>query len=368
MTQLAASHDRPATTTFELSIFGAGVGEALVLHIGDNEWLLVDSCINHGRGLPAGVAYLDDLCVAAEAVRAVVVTHWHEDHVAGIDGVMKKYPGAAVHLPASFHSSHLYKLVRAGAERDTLGTDALQTSKSFSRAVNVLIQQGRTFAVAPTQIDRVIRSKVIAGIGQMSVTALSPSDFASMTALQQFADFVQRDLPLRRRPVASDPNHSAIALWVRWGDHRILLGSDLLDLPNKSLGWSAALGAQVLSSESEKAIVVKVAHHGSANGHSAVFWNKHVNASAAGLTTYAAGKSPPPQAGDIDRLKRCCSQVLCAPAPSAPRALKAKSISKFHERQGIAVTQRVRRFGQIRIRLDASGTLSTSCYGEARVL
>lgn len=365
---VSASYDIPSATTLELSIFGAGIGEAVAVHVGDNEWILVDSCIDHRVQQPAALAYLAAIGVEAESVSTILITHWHEDHVSGVDGLIRNYPNAKIHLPSSFNSSELYALVNAGAERDTLGTDAFQTSRSFAKALGALVDTKKTLAVVPTQIDRLVRSKGIQMIGQISVTALSPSDFAAMTALKEFARFVEHDLPLRRRPVARDPNHSAIAIWIQWGQHRILLGSDLLDLPNPHLGWKAALGAQVLSSDPEKAIVVKVAHHGSKNGHSNAFWNAHVNTPVAGLTTYASTKSPPPQKSDIDRLKKCCSAVMCAPVPKAPRGLRGKAVAKFAQTQGITVTERVKRFGHVRIRLDPAGHIATACFGDAEVM
>jgi hypothetical protein len=42
-------------------IIGPGPGECIVLHLGDNEWCIVDSCLPHGSSEPAAVEYLKSL-------------------------------------------------------------------------------------------------------------------------------------------------------------------------------------------------------------------------------------------------------------------------------------------------------------------
>ena len=37
---------RPATNEVEISLFGPGYGECIVIHVGENEWVIVDSCID----------------------------------------------------------------------------------------------------------------------------------------------------------------------------------------------------------------------------------------------------------------------------------------------------------------------------------
>lgn len=358
----------PPPSCFELSIFGAGIGEALAIHTGGNEWLLVDSCLDPATGESAALNYLSRIGVSSDQVRVILATHWHEDHVGGIDQLLTAFPKARFHVPAAFRSEHLYKLVRAGAERETLGTDALRTSKSFDRALSVLLARRAIDRIVPTTADQLLRESNLGGIGPVMVFAISPSSHAYLKAQQEFADFVEFQLNARRRPVPLDPNHSAVALWIRWGNHRVVLGSDLIDTPDARLGWKAAIGSQILIGESAKATVVKVSHHGSGNGHSQDFWDKHVAAGVGGLTTYATGKSPPPQPRDIDRLKRQCALVLCAPLPLAPKSPAVKSVSKFARSQGISIRPRTKRFGHIRIRMDVSGAIQHDCFRDAAVM
>ena len=74
----------PRDDEFELTLLGPGYGESIVMHVGEGAWVLVDSC---GRAnAPAALEYLGTLGVdPAEAVKLIVASHWHDDHVRGIE-------------------------------------------------------------------------------------------------------------------------------------------------------------------------------------------------------------------------------------------------------------------------------------------
>ena len=80
----------PSYDEFELTLLGSGYGESIVMHVGEGAWVLVDSC---GRtDAPAALEYLKILGVdPGEAVKLIVASHWHDDHIRGIGQVV---PGA----------------------------------------------------------------------------------------------------------------------------------------------------------------------------------------------------------------------------------------------------------------------------------
>ena len=74
----------PQCDQIEVSLFGPGYGECVLLHIGDGNWVIVDSCFDKHRE-PAALAYLRGLdSDPAESVRLIVATHWHDDHIRGM--------------------------------------------------------------------------------------------------------------------------------------------------------------------------------------------------------------------------------------------------------------------------------------------
>ena len=74
----------PGKNEFEITLFGPGYGESVVLHVGNGAWIVVDSCIDK-ENTPVAIHYLNRLGVdPAEAVTLVVATHWHDDHIRGM--------------------------------------------------------------------------------------------------------------------------------------------------------------------------------------------------------------------------------------------------------------------------------------------
>ena len=74
----------PGKNVFEITLFGPGYGESVVLHVGNGAWIVVDSCIDQ-KNTPVAIDYLNRLGVdPAEAVTLVVATHWHDDHIRGM--------------------------------------------------------------------------------------------------------------------------------------------------------------------------------------------------------------------------------------------------------------------------------------------
>jgi glyoxylase-like metal-dependent hydrolase (beta-lactamase superfamily II) len=81
----------PLTDEVEVSVFGPGFGECIVVHLTEQSWLVVDSCIDARTKEPAALVYFEKIGVdAAKDVRFVISTHWHDDHIRGIGRVVGK--------------------------------------------------------------------------------------------------------------------------------------------------------------------------------------------------------------------------------------------------------------------------------------
>jgi glyoxylase-like metal-dependent hydrolase (beta-lactamase superfamily II) len=91
--------DRPASDEIEVSLFGRGYGEAALLHLGDNRWVLIDSLVEADAQLPT-LRYLEEIGVEpAAAIELIVATHWHDDHVKGISRAYAAAPSAVFAMP-----------------------------------------------------------------------------------------------------------------------------------------------------------------------------------------------------------------------------------------------------------------------------
>ena len=54
------THARPRSDEVEITLFGPGYGESVVVHAGGGEWLVVDSCLR-ADGEPAALGYRCEL-------------------------------------------------------------------------------------------------------------------------------------------------------------------------------------------------------------------------------------------------------------------------------------------------------------------
>jgi glyoxylase-like metal-dependent hydrolase (beta-lactamase superfamily II) len=85
----------PRLDEIEVSVFGPGFGEAIAVHFGGGQWMIVDSCLSRVTKEPVALDYLEGIGVKLSAnVRLVVSTHWHDDHIRGLAKIYEKCESA----------------------------------------------------------------------------------------------------------------------------------------------------------------------------------------------------------------------------------------------------------------------------------
>ena len=103
----------PEVDEFEVSVFGPGRGECILIHLGYNEWCMVDSCVGPGSSRPAAVEYLGGFGQKAlEGVLLVLATHWHDDHIRGIGAAIREFPNAEFACSMALQTGHFATLVK----------------------------------------------------------------------------------------------------------------------------------------------------------------------------------------------------------------------------------------------------------------
>jgi beta-lactamase superfamily II metal-dependent hydrolase len=292
----------PAADELEVSLFGPGIGESVVVHLGSNEWLIVDSCCAKGSKTPAALEYLQRIGVdVGSGVKLVVVTHWHDDHIKGIAKVLEAATSAGLFCSAALNGREFLKFVSHYKD------NALQAASSGVDEmydVLTLIRRRRAAAGQPTRStgpewvkanECLWRREALPG----TVHALSPSSSAMTLALQEFGNALDTITP-RKRAVAQTPNEVAVVLWVEVAGVRVLLGSDLEETSDPTSGWKAIVSAT--AKPAGKAHVLKVPHHGSVTAHNDDMWTSMLEAKPqALLTTFTSGK-PLPTYRDVERI------------------------------------------------------------------
>jgi beta-lactamase superfamily II metal-dependent hydrolase len=331
--------DAPSDDEVEVSIFGPGRGESCLIHLGKSEWIVIDSCKSRPDGHVPVLSYLDGLGVDIQrAVRLVVATHAHDDHIEGISSIFERAEAAFFVLPVAMSPEEFAALVVTDRAA-SLGLGSLRRAhKEYAKIASIL-------ASRPSPVPGV-KAVIFAGQGRTlldsanwAVTSLSPSDEANQRALQSLASrlAVQGD---RIYPTSRDPNELACALWIEAGEKRLLFGGDLLAGP-PNCGWSAVVAS---FRPTRPASIFKIPHHGSPGAHHEDVWSNLVSDdSIALLTPFRGGRRPLPSPTDVERIASLASAVY-ASAPTRPGEVMDVELRRAVSAVG-ALGHNVRRLG-----------------------
>jgi hypothetical protein len=299
-----------------VSLFGPGVGEGVVIHVGGGDWIIVDSCVERAPKRPVALRYLEDLSVdVATAVKLQVVTHWHDDHIRGAAAVLRRARSTRFACSAALRSQEFFQLTALSDRTMAVWPG----SAEFSEILEILAERApagvRPASVGPdwATADRRLWQRIDAAPCPVQVYSLSPSDASITLALREFAQLVPREGTPKHRLIAQRPNEVAVVLWIEAGAIRIVLGSDLENTGNPATGWQALLASA--ARPSGQAQIFKIPHHGSANAdHPGVWGDMLLPNPHAALTPYTRGRFLP-QPQDIARLKGRTPHLYCTARP-----------------------------------------------------
>jgi hypothetical protein len=335
----------PDKHEFEISLFGPGVGECIVLHLGDGHWVIVDSCIDRTTGNPVALDYLEGMSVAPDRVKQIIVSHWHNDHCAGVSKLLQYYSTASLVLSVALRATEFRQLIAASRMEIGIGTDELRLALDVLRPSNRIgIQERRTF---------VLCGKVVFQSSHAQILCLSPSDRTIGRSFVEISSLIETGQQ-RKRAASHSSNDVAVTLWIQFGDGlAVLLGSDLEKTNDKERGWVAVVESKVRPKT--KAKIFKVAHHGSDNADESRVWSEMLEQNAyAILTPYRLGVKPLPSESDRIRL---CSQTAEVYATTHTHTAKP-DLNKTVDRVARGVAKSLRRLdsrmGHIRLRRKAS--------------
>lgn len=293
----------PAPDEVEVSLFGPGIGESVVIHLGLGEWIIIDSCVDSRTRTAAPLEYLRRLNVDVKtAVKLLVVTHWHNDHMLGASQIFEAAESATIVCSGALQIHEFAELI-AASTRERLGELELP---EFARILEILKSRtgARKVSVGPIWAveGRLLYSRgASATCGFAEIHSLSPSDSAMTLAHREFARYLPKYKEAQLTPVSLSPNNVAVVLWVKVGDARILLGSDLEESNNPGLGWRAILNSSVR--DTLPAHVFKIPHHGSDTAHSDDVWKKMlIAAPVVVLTPFLRGSKALPSSSDVERI------------------------------------------------------------------
>jgi hypothetical protein len=326
----------------------------VAVHIGDNQWVLVDSCVEPESCEPASLSYLGGLGVdVSTAVKLVVATHWHDDHIRGISTLFRECTSAKFVLSAALQTDEFLTLLALYDQpmmRDSSGLDEfVSIFRVLKERCGASWGQLPRFAVA----DRTLLRTPIS-LSQESVLAqvfsLSPCDAALLQAQLAFSRLLPAPISPKRRIASPSQNEAAVALWFQIGGRSLLLGSDLERSGNPKLGWNAILDdSTVVTGQAE---AFKIAHHGAESGHESRVWTDLLCPEPfAVLSPFRSGGTVLPTPADVDRIRGLTPNAyITAPSRRKQHKWDSKVVRDMVRQSARTIQNADHGWGQVRVR------------------
>lgn len=341
----------PKVDEFEVSIFGPGKGECILIHLGSNEWCVIDSCISRGKTDPVAVEYLRGFNNDALAnVKLVVATHWHDDHIGGMASLLSHAPHAEFCCSMALRDEEFTTLISAARQMIT-GRSGVD---EFGAILDELEARGRRAPKFAVENKPLLTLSGSDRSFPISLESLSPSDPTIRLALAQMKNLLPQVGEPQRRIVSPKPNHTSVVVWVKAGPIRVLLGADLEDAVHADQGWTAVLTCH---RDDVPAQLFKVPHHGSPTFDNADVWDQMLdNNPVAVVTPFAAGNVRLPQDSDLERISGRTARLYCTvrglgKPPNRDPLVEREMKQQLSGRRVIAGQP-----GQVRVRWSATGS------------
>jgi len=350
----------PPLDIAEISLFGSGVGECVVIHMGAGQWFIIDSCLCPKTKKPIALVYLRSIGVDySNQVIGILITHWHSDHIKGASELLKCCAKAKLYCSGALSSNEAFKI--ATLYKKSIFNEHDQDVREFSDIVDFLYQTN-----APKRLEPVRSRHTFRDIRQQNqvasrLIALSPSNMAVTQSIADLAQQQPKEKSQRTRAIATQSaNLNAVAVHFTFGQLSVVLGSDLENSNNLNTGWNAVFNDNMIAELSlTKAHIFKVSHHGSQSGHHDAIWSDLLlDKPLAMTTTFSPSQLPREQ--DIERLKKQSKALLLTCDPTKNKKIKRDKMVE-RELRGIAIKQRTintKNMGHIQIRATEQGELT----------
>jgi len=308
----------PNPNEIEITIFGPGYGECIVMHVGSGKWLIVDSCLDKNSKSPASIIYLKSLGVnPKDAVVIVAASHWHDDHIKGLSDTVKICTSATLAFSGAFTNKEFLALLQYHEDQpvgkiDKGGTEFLKCLKHAKTAKQL---------IKPLFADTIIvdfETEALAHKQKVELRALSPSSDQFLNFLCQCPNFVTDNIgKAKTRLTIPNRNDLSVAMLFSIGKQSVLLGADLEEIGNSNRGWQAVV--ELRKSRKHLAHIYKIPHHGSSGAHLDQVWQYLLFPKPLSVVTpWMHGGQILPKETDKNRIKGLSSKAFITSVKKQP--------------------------------------------------
>jgi hypothetical protein len=351
----------PPTDTIEITLFGPGKGESILLFIPGIGWGVIDSCTveREGETFVPPLEYLKMFSV--QELAFCILTHLHEDHFLGMEQILSffrgrigkvcRYAGDGVRELESYWAKELhygrpifYKaraVFHAFQEAKDAGAWSIRLSD------NVVIFDGQCHLSDGQQFGVIIK-------------ALSPT----AESVRRYTELLQKNVRVGELvpPKLPDMQHNLVssALWISAGSLKLLLGSDVEIGSDEQVGWRGIVNNP--NRPDLRINTLKVAHHGSRNAHYDPAWTLHSHENLTSIIAPFSGVYPPlPTTTQLERIQRLSRRVGIASESkfdNPDRYYPRETVKRMSGRtRNWKVKRRDNDFGFLRLRYTIDGGL-----------
>lgn len=342
----------------QLVFFGPGYGESILLNLGDDHWVVIDSCLNEAHE-PAPLGYLRGIGRDPKrCVKLVIATHWHDDHIKGLSRVLAECEEASFAIASAM-----------------TGRDFLAYLIAYERQPNTALDKGGTEFIKCLELvqsssrqriwlgkDRVVKSWDAGHFshGQdVELLALSPSDMAfhefldSMTAFFASIGPEKHKNPPKARVGRSGRNDLSVAVLLTVGNFSILLGADVETVPDPNRGWMDIVAGR--RGRTPRPHLFKIAHHGSAGAHCDELWEDVLSEKPiAVVTPWRVGGNQLPTADDCKRIvDRSSAAYITSAVRLSMKKRYDRTVIKLIEHGAVSLEPALFSCGAVNVEIDA---------------
>jgi hypothetical protein len=300
----------PNPDEIELTFFGPGFGESIVVHVPGIGWGIIDSCEfktkNEKFIPPLEYLFLQNI----NHISFLILTHPHLDHFSGMDEIIQNYLGKIdrVCLYAGDgvreYASYLINKRIMGFPGATQLAVILKELKNATKKGADRRKLGALTSIIP-------RQGVSVNGKSFEVEIISLSPLAEDE--ERYVDILRKALPKLGEKFKNlpDRDHNLIASAIRIsvGETIIILGSDVEKGRTALSGWRGIV--ESLDAPDLSVKVLKVAHHGSTNAYHKKAWEEHSKKSkiVSVIMPYHRGGQILPTIKDIQRIGKHSSFI-----------------------------------------------------------
>lgn len=316
---------KPNSDELRIVVFGPGFGECILIHIGDNKWVCVDSCRERSANKPFPIWYLESMGLSPrESIILIVATHWHDDHIDGLSEIVRSCPEAKFVCGICFRSEEFFTMISVFNEQENIpgGSGA----KAINDIFQYLIDNNKTASfVNENTIVLFKNAEDFSHEGKTQIISLSPSNKQTMSFFVDIATLMPSVLEPKKRCVKTKHNHNSVVLWLEVGAESIILGADLEETTDPATGWQQVIALPVFKNSVSS--FFKVAHHGSENGHNQALWDNNFSKNVhVVVAPYNRGRKLPKQT-DKERICGLTDNAYCTASDNKSR--EKREITKF---------------------------------------